>query len=75
MLVWLLQTHMQVKIERLAASLPLPLQQNSRRRHLQRFLTLPKLSVVLLWLPLIKEILAYQIKIGSELVLAMDRTQ
>lgn len=73
--MWLLQTHKQVKIESLATSLPLPIQQNSRRRHLQRFLTLPKLSVVLLWLPLIKEILARQIKVGSELVLAIDRTQ
>ncbi|WP_414527389.1 hypothetical protein [Nodularia chucula] len=38
MLVWLLQSQKQVKIERLAATLPLPIQQNSRRRHLQRFL-------------------------------------
>ena len=40
MLVWLLQEQKQVKIERLAATLPLPIQQNSRRRHLQRFLSL-----------------------------------
>ncbi|MBD2251485.1 hypothetical protein [Nostoc parmelioides] len=39
MLVWLLQNQKQVRIERLAATLPLPIQQNSRRRHLQRFLT------------------------------------
>ena len=48
MLVWLLQSQKQVRIERLAATLPLPIQQNSRRRHLQRFLTLNALSVVLL---------------------------
>ena len=47
MLVWLLQEQKQVKIERLAATLPLPIQQNSRRRHLQRFLNLNALSVVL----------------------------
>ncbi len=40
MLVWLLQNQKQVKIERLAAALPIPIQQNSRRRHLQRFLKL-----------------------------------
>lgn len=40
LLIWLLQNHKQVKIERLAATLPLPIQQNSRRRHLQRFLNL-----------------------------------
>ena len=48
MLVWLLQTQKQVRIERLAAILPLPIQQNSRRRHIQRFLLLKRLSVVLL---------------------------
>ncbi len=48
MLVWLLQNQKQVKIERLAATLPLPIQQNSRRRHIQRFLTLDakKCSIV-----------------------------
>jgi hypothetical protein len=57
LLTWLLQNQKQVKIERLAATLPLPIQQNSRRRHIQRFLTLTSLSVVLLWFPLIKEII------------------
>lgn len=32
MLVWLLQNQKQVKIERLAATLPLPIQHNSRAR-------------------------------------------
>ena len=34
LLVWLLQNQKQVRLERLAATLPLPIQQNSRRRHL-----------------------------------------
>ena len=38
MLVWLLQSQKQVRIERLAATLPLTILQNSRRRHIQRFL-------------------------------------
>ena len=37
MLVWLLQSQKQVRIERLAATLQLPILQNSRRRHIQRF--------------------------------------
>ena len=37
MLVWLLQSNKNVKIERLAANLPLPILENSRRRHVQRF--------------------------------------
>ena len=75
MLVWLLQHQKQVRIERLAAALPLPIQQNSRRRHIQRFLTLNTLSVVLLWFPIIEEILTRQTKPGSRLIIALDRTQ
>ncbi len=75
MLVWLLQHQKQVRIERLAATLPLPIQQNSRRRHLQRFLNLDALSVVLLWFPLIEEILEREFKPGSKLIIALDRTQ
>jgi len=36
--VWLLQVHKNVKIERLAAHFPLPIKYESRCRHLQRFL-------------------------------------
>lgn len=48
---------------------------NSRRRHLERFLTLNALSVVLVWFEIIEEILNRQVKVGSELVIALDRTQ
>lgn len=74
LLVWLLQSHQQVKIERLAAMLPLPIQQNSRRRHIQRFLSLARLSVVLVWFPLIKEIINQRIPKGKRLIIALDRT-
>jgi hypothetical protein len=63
LLVVLLQTYKQVRIERLAATLPIPIKQNSRRRHLQRFLTSNRLSVVLLWFPIIKEIVKLNIAI------------
>ena len=75
MLVWLLQSQKQVKIERLAATIPLPIQQNSSRRHLQRFLKSNALSVVLLWFPIIEEILSRLIKPKSQLIIALDRTQ
>jgi hypothetical protein len=75
LLIWLLQSQKQVKIERLAATLPLPIQQNSRRRHIQRFLSLNKLSVVLLWFPLIQQIMARHIAKGKQLIIALDRTQ
>ncbi|HEY9852936.1 MAG TPA: hypothetical protein V6D28_25915 [Leptolyngbyaceae cyanobacterium] len=74
LLVWLLQSQKQLKIERLAATLPLPIQQNSRRRHIQRFLSLTRLSVVLVWFPLIKEIINQRIPKGTRLIIALDRT-
>ena len=74
LLVWLLQSQKTVKIERLAATLPLPIQQNSRRRHIQRFLNLTKLSVVILWFPLIKEIITQRIPKTKQLIVALDRT-
>jgi len=55
-LVWLLQVHKNVKIERLAAHFPLPIKYESRRRHLQRFLALRSLSIPLLWFPIIQTI-------------------
>jgi hypothetical protein len=75
MLVWVLQTQKEVRIERLAANLPLPIQENSRRRHIQRFLISKKLSVVLLWFPIIEAILARLFKPKSQLIIALDRTQ
>ena len=75
MLVWLLQFHKQVRIERLAACLPLPILYESRRRHVQRFLALPQLSIPLLWFPLIKSILLTQIQPGSQVIVPLDRTQ
>lgn len=74
-LVWLLHQYKQVRVERLAACLPLPILFESRRRHLQRFLILPQLSVVLIWLPLIQGIIHNQIKSENQVIIALDRTQ
>ena len=75
LLVWLLQFQKQVRIERLSACLPLPILFESRRRHLQRFLILPQLSVALIWLPLIKGLIRTQIKAENQVILTLDRTQ
>ena len=75
MLVWLLQSQKQVRIERLAATLQLPILQSSRRRHIQRFLQIKALSILILWFPIVKEVIAHQLKVGSQLVIALDRTQ
>ena len=75
MLVWLLQSQKQVRIERLAATLPLTILQNSRRRHLQRFLSIKALSILVIWFPIIREVISRQIKAGTQLIIALDRTQ
>jgi hypothetical protein len=74
-LVWLLQFHKQIRIERLAACLPIPILFESRRRCLQRFLILKKFSITLLWFPLIESIIINQVKTGSRLIIALARTQ
>jgi len=54
LLLLLLQAHRQVKLSILASVFPQPIQYQSRKRNLQRFLALPKLRIKLLWFPLIK---------------------
>lgn len=54
LLLLLLQAHRQVTLSLLASVFPQPIQYQSRKRSLQRFLVLPQLSVKLLWFPLIK---------------------
>mgnify|MGYP002777044742 CR=1 FL=1 len=74
-LVWLLQVHKQVKIERLAAYFPLPIKYESRRRHIQRLLISRAMSVTLIWLPLIENLIKLKFKPGDRVYLAIDRTQ
>ena len=71
----MLQTQKEVRIERLAATRQLPILQSSRRRHIQRFLKIKALSILVLWFPIVKEVIARQVKVGSQLVIALDRTQ
>ena len=54
LLLLLLQVHRQVKLSVLASVFPQPIQYQSRKRSLQRFLVLPQLNIKLLWFPLLK---------------------
>ena len=74
-LVWLLQVHKQVKIERLATCFPLPILFKSRRRRIQSFLVLKQLEIKRIWFPVIREIIEQQLKPGKRVLLALDRTQ
>lgn len=75
LLVLLLQWHKQVRLERLAANLPLPIQFEGRRRCLQRLLASSQLCIDTLWLPLVSYLLSRCFQTGQTLCLALDRTQ
>ena len=51
-LLLLIQAHRQVKLSTLASLFPQPIQYESRKRNLQRFLIIPRLGIK--WLSLIK---------------------
>jgi len=71
-LVWIIQAHKTVKIERLAAYFSLPIKYESRRRRIQRFLKLERLSVSILWLPIIKQIIAQKFTSREKIYLVLD---
>ncbi len=50
----LIQAQRQVTLGALASLFPQPIKYASRKRNLQRFLVLPRLSLKLLWFPLVK---------------------
>jgi hypothetical protein len=75
LLIWLLQVHKQVRIERLAACLPLPILFESRRRKIQKFLVLKHFNIEEIWLPLLKAIIQPELKREKRVILIIDRTQ
>ena len=75
LLVELLQGQKQVRLERLAANLPLPIKFESRRRLLQRFLISPKLTIASVWFALINYLLINYFSTSKKLTIVVDRTQ
>lgn len=75
LLIWLLQVQKDVRIERLASYLPMPILYESRRKKIQRFLVLSSLSLSLFWFPIIKLIVEKEFKPEKRLILILDRTQ
>lgn len=75
LLVELMQGQKQVRLERLAANLPLPIQFESRRRHLQRFLVCPKLTTYYIWFAMINFLLDSYFTNNKKLLIVIDRTQ
>jgi hypothetical protein len=75
MLLNLIQSEKQVRLERLARVFPYPIATESRRRKLQRFLDLPNLTIHALWFPLITYWLTTYCHVGQSLSIAIDRSQ
>jgi hypothetical protein len=75
MLVELLQKERQVSLERLATLFAQPIQFESRRRNLQRFLILPQLSIKGVWIPIVQYWLKQHFERGQRLLVVIDRTQ
>ena len=74
-LLSLIQSEKQVRLERLARVFPYPITTESRRRKLQRFLDLPQLTISLIWFPLITYWLTTYCSVGQTLSVAIERTQ
>ena len=71
----LIQSDKQVRLERLSRVFPYPITTESRRRKLQRFLDLPHLTISLIWFPLITYWLITYCRVGQTLSIAIDRSQ
>ncbi|ACC84688.1 transposase, IS4 family protein [Nostoc punctiforme PCC 73102] len=63
-----------VKLEKISESRPLFIQCQSRRKKLQRFLSLPILNIEELWFPIIERWLAQTFLGNHRIYLAIDRT-
>lgn len=71
----LLQSIKKVSIEALANAFPLPIQFDSRRRKIQRFLDLPVLNIEKIWLPIIQKWGSTDLPVNSCVYIAIDRTR
>lgn len=74
-LINLIQIHKWVRLESLANRLPLPIKFESRRRRLQRFLSLEILNVEKIWFPILKEILKKYYNPKERIYIVPDRTR
>jgi hypothetical protein len=74
-LLSLIQSEKQVRLERLSRVFPYLITAESRRRKLQRFLDLPHLTIELIWFPLITYWLTTYCRVGTRLSIAIDRSQ
>ena len=73
-LINVLQNFKKVSLEKIAAAIPLPILFESRRKKIQRFLSLPSLNIQTLWFPIIKDWVAQNFPDNKPIYLVIDRT-
>lgn len=74
LIINVLQDMKSVSLEKLAAALPLPILFESRRKKIQRFLSLPILQIEKLWFVIIKDWLAQKFTSNQTIYAVIDRT-
>ncbi|WP_424100357.1 IS4 family transposase [Moorena producens] len=72
--VILLQSIKRVSLEKLANALPLGIKFESRRKRLQRFLSLPTLNFETIWFPILSNLLETYFEKNDLVYIAIDRT-
>ncbi|NEO00767.1 MAG: IS4 family transposase [Moorea sp. SIO3I7] len=73
-LLSLLQTIKEVNLEKLANALSIPIKFESRRKRIQRFLSLPNLTIEKIWFPIVKTWLSTYFTNEQLIYVAIDRT-
>ena len=73
-LITVLQSIKKVSLEALANAIPIPITFESRRKRLQRFLSLPNFSIKKIWFPIVTVWLSTYFEPQKIIYLAIDRT-
>lgn len=74
LLINVVQVLKEVSLEKIAAALPFPILFESRRKKVQRYLSLPLFNFENLWFPIIEQWLALNFAENQPLYLVIDRT-
>mgnify|MGYP007020255718 CR=1 FL=1 len=74
LLINILQDIKEVSLEKIATALPIPILFESRRKKIQRFLSLPIFNMSALWFPIIKNWHSQTFSANQTIHLVIDRT-
>lgn len=75
LLINVLQDIKEVSLEKIANALPVPILFESRRKKIQRFLSVPVLNIQRIWFPIIKNWLTQNFSENQRIYLVIDRTK